>query len=432
MDLLLDTVFVVNTDNRLIFISAACERMLGYSPEELLGRRLLDLVVPEDHDNTLAAIEQIQAGQVLQSFENRYFHKDGHIVHIRWSARWSESDQLRVAVAHDISEHKRSEALHAALYAISEAAHQAEDLRSLFPRIHRIIGGLLPADNFFVALYDKRQDSLSFPYFVDEFDTAPEPMPLNSGTLSAEVIRSGKALLLTPESRHMPRTQNVSVIGTDSLDWLGVPLQAGKDTIGALVIQTYSGSVRYTDRDRELLQFVSNQVASAITRTQLHERLIHAAGHDSLTGLANRGLLEDRLQRVCARVRRNPARFALLYLDLDKFKEVNDLYGHATGDQLLREVARRLLGCVRESDTVARMGGDEFVLLLSSIISPHDARTVAAKIRAVLAAPFELETHRLCIAPSIGIAVYPEDGDNEQALLHYADEAMYASKKASL
>lgn len=432
MDLLLDVVCVVNADGRVLFVSAASEQVFGYTPEELVGKVVFNLVHPDDRERSIAAALRVNAGEEIVGFENRYLHKDGHTVHVRWTARWSEKEQIRVAVAHDISERIRSEALQSALYAISETSHQAEDLNSLFPLIHRIIDELLPAKNFFVALYDRQKAELSFPYYVDEFDSTPAPRPLDSGTLSAEVIRTGQALLLTPSSNEDMHLKHANIVGTNSVDWLGVPLHSGKRTFGALVVQSYSGKIRYTDQDQELLQFVSNQVASAIVRTQLHERLIHAAGHDALTGLANRGLLQDRLQRVIARVRRNPGRFALLYLDLDKFKAVNDLYGHTMGDKLLTEVARRLQRCIRESDTVSRIGGDEFVLLLTNIIKPIDASNVAAKIRQVLNRPFKLGDHSLTISPSIGIAVFPEHGESAEALLHFADEAMYRSKRAAI
>lgn len=431
MDLLLDAICVVNPNGRLLFVSAACKQVFGYTPKELLGLAVLDLVHPDDKEETEKLAERINKGAQSHAFENRLIHKSGRVVHIRWSMRWSEKDQVRIAVAHDISERKRTESMQHALYAISEAAHYVEDLTSLFPRIHDIIGKLLPAQNFFVALYEKQKDELHFPYFVDEYDDAPDPRPLNSGTLSAEVIRSGAPLLITPESSTELTERFSNVIGTSCHDWLGVPLKAGKVSIGALVVQSYSGDTRYTEQDRELLQFVSSLVASAITRTQMHERLIHAAGHDPLTALANRGLFEDRLQRVLARVRRYPARFAILYIDLDKFKEVNDLYGHFSGDHVLINVAERLKNCVRESDTVARMGGDEFVLLLDRIIKPSDAQTVAQKIRSALDMPIVHEDKHFYITPSIGISIYPDHGDSMESLLNYADNAMYSSKKAA-
>lgn len=428
MDLLLDAVCAVDRDGRFVFVSAACESIFGYTPEEMVGKQMIDMVVPEDRPATLKAAEQIVAGKTMSGFENRYLRKDGTIVHVGWSARWSEDDQLRVAVAHDITERKRAEAKQQALYAISEAAHSADDFGTLFREIHRIIGDLLPAVNFFVALYDETNDVLSFPYFVDQHDKQPESRPLDSGTLSAEVIRSGRALLLTPDTRVAVSPHHNQVVGTYSFDWLGVPLKSRDRTIGALVVQSYDGEVRYTESDQELLQFVSTQVASAILRTKLHERLRFAAGHDPLTGLANRGLFQDRLQGLLARVRRDPAHFALLYIDLDRFKTVNDSHGHATGDLLLQEVARRLKECIRESDTIARVGGDEFVVLLDTILLPTHAVGVSRKISQTLTGPFLIGETLLQISPSIGVAVYPENGEDEAGLMRHADEDMYNSK----
>jgi diguanylate cyclase (GGDEF)-like protein/PAS domain S-box-containing protein len=429
MDLLLDAICVVDADGRYLFVSAAFERIFGYAPKEVIGRPMIELVYPPDRERTLAATAEIMSGQPKPHFENRYVRKDGQIVHIMWSARWSEADQARVAVARDITELKRADVLQSALYDISEAANTTEDLLALFRRIHGIVGTLLPANNLFVALYDEKKDELSFPYYVDAHDLAPAPRKLDSGTLSAEVIRSGQALLLTPDTDVALSEHIDTIIGKDSLDWLGVPLNSSKGIIGALVVQSYSGEVRYTEQDKSLLQFVSNQIASAIVRKQNEAWLQYIAHHDPLTDLPNRELFHDRLQTALARARRNKERLVVLYIDLDGFKEVNDGHGHAVGDLLLQEVAQRIRRCLRESDTVGRIGGDEFVVLLNNITLPEHGAVVAEKIRAVLDRPFELGGKRLHISSSIGVAAYPEHGDDNKQLIRHADEAMYAAKK---
>ena len=429
LDLLVDAVCVVDAEGRFVFVSAACERIFGYTPDEMLGRPMIELVHPDDRTRTLEAAAAIMTGTPNPHFENRYLRKDGQTVHIMWSARWSEADGLRIGVARDITERKRAETVQSALLAISEAAHTAADLLTLFHRIHAIIGGLLPARNFFVALYDAETDTLSFPYFVDEHDETPAPRKLDSGTLSAEVIRSGEALLLTPGSDAALSDHAGPIFGRESLDWLGVPLIAQKGILGALVVQSYSGDTRYTDKDKQLLQFVSTQVAAAIERKQTETWLRHIAQHDVLTHLPNRKLFDDRLQTALARARRDRERLALLYIDLDRFKQVNDTLGHGVGDRLLHEVAQRVIGCVREADTVGRMGGDEFVVLLSTIKLAHHAVLVGEKIRTALQQPFVLDGHSLCIAASIGIAVHPEHGDEGQHLIREADHAMYGAKK---
>ena len=157
-------------------------------------------------------------------------------------------------------------------------------------------------------------------------------------------------------------------------------------------------------------------------------RIAYMAQHDLLTELPNRVVLTDRLRQALMAARRNHHRVGLLYIDLDRFKPVNDAHGHAVGDLLLREVATRMRGCVRESDTVGRFGGDEFVVLLPLIDTLADAEVVAEKIRGALAEPFHLGGLRLEVSSSIGIALYPDHGADETVLMVQADTAMYAAK----
>jgi diguanylate cyclase (GGDEF)-like protein len=346
-----------------------------------------------------------------------------------WSARWLEEEQVRIGVARDITERKRAEAMQAALYAISEAAHSAEDLQALYQQVHQVVGQLLPADNFFVALHDAANKQLIFPYYVDQFDAPPDPIPMTVSTLSAEVIRSGEALLLTPETAEQMLANIGTVAGKHSLDWLGVPLTTGTQTIGALVLQSYSGTLRYTDQDKELLQFVSSQVATAIERKSNHSRLAFLAQYDQLTELPNRALFLDRLHSSLQRAQSESLCLAVLYLDMDNFKHINDNYGHTTGDHLLKEVAQRLKQCVRDSDTIGRLGGDEFAVVLDNISKAEDASVVAEKILASLSEEYRLEGQILTSAPSLGIAVYPEHGQNDLQLVRRADEAMYVAKR---
>jgi len=429
LDLLLDVVCVVDTYGRFLSVSAASERVFGYRPDEMIGHTAFELMHPDDRASTLEMVKRINADQPSGDHENRYIHKDGRTIHIMWSARWLEEEQVRIGVARDITERKRAEAMQAALYAISEAAHSAEDLQALYQQVHQVVGQLLPADNFFVALHDAANEQLVFPYYVDQFDAPPDPIPMTVSTLSAEVIRSGEALLLTPETAEQMLANIGTVAGKHSLDWLGVPLTTGTQTIGALVLQSYSGTLRYTDQDKELLQFVSSQVATAIERKSNHSRLAFLAQYDQLTELPNRALFLDRLHSSLQRAQSESLCLAVLYLDMDNFKHINDNYGHTTGDHLLKEVAQRLKQCVRDSDTIGRLGGDEFAVVLDNISKAEDASVVAEKILASLSEEYRLEGQILTSAPSLGIAVYPEHGQNDLQLVRRADEAMYVAKR---
>jgi diguanylate cyclase (GGDEF)-like protein/PAS domain S-box-containing protein len=157
--------------------------------------------------------------------------------------------------------------------------------------------------------------------------------------------------------------------------------------------------------------------------------LYDLATHDALTGLPNRSFFSEQFRQAIARAKRAGRLAGLLYLDLDRFKPVNDRLGHARGDQLLRAVARRLKGLVREEDAVARLGGDEFAVMLEHLSRPQDAAPTAKKIVRALGRPYRLDGHKASITASVGIAVYPLDGDNVEVLLRRADRAMYRAKK---
>lgn len=163
-------------------------------------------------------------------------------------------------------------------------------------------------------------------------------------------------------------------------------------------------------------------------RKALQDNLHHMAHHDELTSLPNRALFFDRLERALADARRHGSEFALLFIDLDGFKEVNDALGHYAGDRLLQEISRRMAGCVRESDTVARMGGDEFSIILGNLSLRDDARLVAEKIIDGLSAPVMLDGRECRVGASIGISFYPGDGESSEILLTRADGAMYRAK----
>lgn len=264
IQLMLDTVFVVDRDNIIVFVSNACHALLGYRADELVGTPITRYMHPDDLDATRASIVRVMNGQAHSDFRNRYLRKDGEVVHILWSAFWSDEVGARIGVA-----------------------------------------------------------------------------------------------------------RNVTAL------------------------------------------------------TQAEQALRFLAHHDSLTRLCNRSLFSERLAGAV----RQAVPFALLFLDINDFKGINDVHGHAIGDRVLCEVARRLEGCVGPQDTVARMGGDEFTVLLCGV----HAGTVpekTAQILAAMAAPLASEPDSLPMPScSIGVACYPADGDSIDALLNCADSDMYRNKR---
>ena len=210
--------------------------------------------------------------------------------------------------------------------------------------------------------------------------------------------------------------------------WLVDDVTARREAADAVRLARDELEVRVRQRTAELAGANALLESEIAERRQAEARARHMAYHDSLTGLPNRALLSDRLDQAILTARRARRRLAVMFIDLDRFKTINDSFGHMTGDQLLREVATRLCGAVRASDTVARFGGDEFVVLLPGIHNAGEASGVAEKIIDALAAPFALVGRLLHITPSIGICVYPDDGEDVATLMRNADAAMYHAK----
>ncbi|WP_321573666.1 bifunctional diguanylate cyclase/phosphodiesterase [Nitrogeniibacter aestuarii] len=225
---------------------------------------------------------------------------------------------------------------------------------------------------------------------------------------------------------------------TDSRIWLttAAEIQREGHWTGELELVRPSGSAypawvsvgEVTNDAGHATHFVVS-ISDISDQKRTEQRLRHLAEYDALTSLPNRVLLLDRMANAILSARRHGHHLAVLFIDLDRFKNINDSLGHAVGDELLRQVAHRLSGIVRGSDTVSRLGGDEFVVLLTELDTPGRAATIASKMISSLAAPFYLDGHELTITPSIGITVFPEDGDNRDILLKNADAAMYHAKE---
>jgi diguanylate cyclase len=202
----------------------------------------------------------------------------------------------------------------------------------------------------------------------------------------------------------------------------------GLDDEAVAVAAVQTGAQDYLVKGQVDGNLLWRSIRYAIERKQLELKLAFIATHDSLTGLPNRVLLNDRLSLAITQAQRKDSRLAVMMLDLDRFKEVNDSLGHSTGDELLKAAADRLKSVVRGYDTVARLGGDEFILLLTEIDDISGAAEIAERIVELFQRPFELQQRELYVTTSIGVAVYPDHGSDIDTLLKYADIAMYLAK----
>lgn len=206
-------------------------------------------------------------------------------------------------------------------------------------------------------------------------------------------------------------------------------LEGREERMSARVTQSVLSEARLRATNERLVVATVNAQARVEDAEEATAQMSHLAEHDFLTGLPNRALLADRLAQSISLAGRHHRRAALLFLDLDYFKHINDSLGHAVGDQVLQSVAQRLLSCVRGSDTVCRHGGDEFLVLLGEISSPWAVAQTAQKLLQAVAAPHLLAAHQLQLTLSIGFSIYPDDGADVASLVKNADTAMYEAKR---
>jgi len=552
-----DMTSITDLRNRCIFVNDAFLETFGYRRDEIIGRHIGRVW---SRRNPPGLGRRVLRAMRRGGWKGEIWTvaKDGRDFPIELSTSFVRDDAGRpvglIGIARDITQRREAERIQSALYRIAETASVVDDLPQFYREIHRIVGGLMDARNFYIALRDPATGNLRFPYFADEADASPPDTA--SGGLTDLVLRTGEPLLASPETFEALLAEGrIEARGAPSIDWLGVPLRAEGEVFGALVVQSYSPERRFREQDQDILMFVSRHIASALERKRsaealrdanefrervlesatnaifaldrtgrftmvnrraceisgyaadelvgmpadriipasrrgdarrqfrrtardraavslveidllrpdgsvvpvtfslaplvkdgrviglagtaediterkrAQERIEHLAYHDALTGLPNHVLLKDRLDIAMSRARHDGRSIAVLFLDLDRFKVVNDSLGHAIGDRLLQRVGERLSSMVREGDTVARLGGDEFVVVLSDLTRIEDAVRLGEKIVAGLRLPFRMDQEELFVTTSLGISVYPSDGRSGEALIKNADTAMYRAKE---
>lgn len=372
------------------------------------------------------------------------------------SRRTQELSELNQALRQQVIERERAEHLQGALFQIAELSSQPGDTEELFHSLHGIVGDLLFARNFYIALFDPQTGFVTFPYYVDEnLQNHPKARTGRRG-LTEYVIRQRRACLIDYEEAARLTAVGEIESGNETnraQSWLGIPLFEEEQVRGVLVVQSYQPHICYTPRDQELLTFVSRHIDTALSRRSAAEaiqtanlklearvqsrtreldhanaKLQHENSHDALTGLPNRPHVLLRLQRAWEEFQESGRHLTVMFLDLDRFKMVNDSFGHHYGDLLLIQAGSRLRECLRESDLLARLGGDEFAVLAPDATVDQSVE-IAERILAAFDLPFLIDGHTVFSSCSIGIVMADQQFHDEPAdLLRDADTAMYRVK----
>lgn len=419
---------LITPNGRWMQVNRALCAMLGYAESELLGTTLRALVQP----GNAAPPDSAFAEPIPVAF----LHKSGRPV---WGLTGMSLVQNADGTpAHyigqilDVTEQKRAahweEERGRLLEMVAQDRPPLEVLAHLAEHLHGQMPGVTCAVMFL-------QDGA-----IHQF--APSLPPDFAQATAARALGIAAELCAHEVGRELPLT--VSSIASDAA-WEAVrpvalrcglkccwatPVRSMEGTFAALLLCYLEEERAPSPDQRRILHAAGKLAALAVEHSQMTRQLAHLARHDVLTRLPNRTIRDDRLQQAITLAARNGHMVGLLALDLDHFKCVNDTYGHHAGDELLQQFAARIRGVLRESDTFARMGGDEFTIVLPELRAPGGAAVVAAKLMDIISAPYPLSTGSLRVTGSIGIAIYPRDAQDSLALQKAADEALYRAKKA--
>lgn len=394
-----DLIWSVDREARWTFLNAAAvRRIYGCEPGDLLGRPMAEVLTPQVRARDLAVLRRVLEGEPVFNFETRHQRRDGRAVDLALNAVPVRDPAGEITgatgTAHDVSAQKRAAA---ALYDTVEKLRLAVEVAGLF-----------------YWEWDTASDLLRFGHNAGV---------ISGGEGETTLKWSEYANWVHPEDRE--RFLSAALASGERGEVFACEYRVGGRSGGMHWIAARGQPVFDASGRVNRIIGVSQDVTE---RKRSEEEARFLAHHDTLTGLPNRRLLDDRLRQALFLAQRRDSKVAVMLLDLDGFKEVNDNLGHRAGDAVLREVAQRLSGCMRKSDTLARHGGDEFVVVIPDLSLEADCQVIAEKILRTLEPEFKVDGRGFRIGASIGVSLFPADAGDGEGLLRNADVAMYRAK----
>lgn len=427
---------LVGLDGRWLKVNCALCGILGYSEAELLATSVQALTHPNDRDDRLSHASRLLAGEVnAYQLSKRYVNKSGQDV-------WAEANISLVrdgkrplyfmAQIHDVSGPKRAQWLEEDRSQALEMVAKDRPLLQVVTQLTQLLERQTDGTAASIMLLRNGALQQVAPHLPVELLRAIQPHAISiAARICAYDVGSQAPPLAVGDLQNDPSWASVRAAATKH-NFLGcwtLPVRSADGTFLALITVFLPRLRPPIKHELEVMHTAAKLLTIAIEHFQVTKQLEHLAQHDSLTGLANRVMFESRLQQALQMANRDDHCAAIMAVDLDHFKAVNDTLGHAAGDALLQQFGRRLRDVLRDSDTVARVGGDEFSIILPKINEPADAVCVAKKIVEALSRPFLVMGHELRITGSLGIAVYPNDADDAGALQQFADLHLYRVKR---
>lgn len=445
-----DVLSMTDAEGRIEFVTPSVRTVLGVHPRAVIGRSIVELFHPADRHVVTAALQRRHDRPSDGStFEVRAVHADGREVWLEGNLRPIDVTTGAVIAFRDATPRITArQALQRELTVRRSIVELTNEMLSReldddhYAGLLRRAVALVPgAEAGSVIVRDEQDQPFRF-VAADGFDLdALLPIRVTLEELRRSDPPVVEKLFVRRDVSNFSDETQTRIRQAGRLDeltvTLSIPIDVGGVAYGFLNLDAFAPDDPFDDESLDVGEALAAQLGVAMQRRLLerrlreeHDRYLHLSGHDPLTGIPNRRTFQERLEAASRRATDDDSRCALVYVDLDEFKSVNDRYGHAVGDDLLIQVAHRIAGTVRADDLAARLGGDEFAVVLSRLRRPEDVLVVSTKIESSLARPFDLVGGiRLTIGASLGAAVQPDDGAGVDGLMHAADEAMYERKR---
>ncbi|PZV05479.1 MAG: diguanylate cyclase [Leptolyngbya sp.] len=445
--------FQSTPEGQYLTVNPMLARLYGYESPQDLMQTLTDInqQLYVEPGRRQEFTELIQAGGAVLGFESEVYRKDGAIIWIAESARAIYDDRNQLigyeGTVEDITDRKRGEAAilrrDRLLQGVAEASQcllTTADMHQAIPQVLARLGEAATADRAYVYTHHPQsitgEPAMTLRYEWTTPTTAPgidQPhwQDQSYRALGLErwlaLLQQGKSICSL--TRHLPPAEQAVLLRDSILSILMVPIFIDAHLWGYIGFDACHQEWEWSASDESILVAVAASLGGALKRQQTEAQMCYQVYHDALTGLPNRTFFDQHLPQAIARTSQNEQMLAVIFLDLDHFKTINDTLSHAVGDLLLQQVTQRISAALRAEDIVARWGGDEFTLILPNLTTASDAAKVARRIADQLTPPFLLQNHELHVTASIGIALFPEDGEDMTTLLQNADAAMYRAKQ---
>lgn len=425
-------VITFDSELKIIMANRFALNLWGYSREEILGKNL-SILIDKPYSNRIIkyAKDNNLSDKLNILNKNLEIHgltknKKKFPISLNFVENKTKDTQFFTVAITDLTSFFKNKLIQNCMLEISNSVRVSTNIEQLYKDIYKNLSLLMPIEEFSISLISDKNTIKEYNY-ISKIKNFESNHKIKSNIIEP-IIKNSKPLIYCFEEIEYLKEKGKLNNDFDSPNsFIGCPLIIAKEIIGVVSVKSFDSKITYSENELNILKFISDQIALAIDKVKSVEEMHYLAYYDKMTNLPNRILFNDRAKLAFKNAKRNKDKYAVLFLDLDEFKLINDTMGHSAGDKLLKIIAKKLRNSVREGDTISHWGGDEFTIL-SKINDVNDNKILCQRILKEIKKSVKINKKDIECSVSIGTSIYPTDGQKIDELIQKADMAMYVSK----